>query len=184
MRFRRSKLFFRPRNRNCEYADRVLDNLRQFLGADNHEEGDAARGYRSVHGQSFLRHWSQDTATSGSSCSHCSPLNAATTNDHMLTQKYVVGDIKTEELRMVSAPAALADLPPTTPGRRPVIGVALEAGGALVLAHIGVLKWMEEHHIPVDRISGTSKGRLVSALHASGNVRRLMSSSLIFVCQA
>ena len=51
---------------------------------------------------------------------------------------------------------------------RPVIGVALEGGGALGLAHVGVLQWMEEHRIPVDRIAGTSMGALVGSLYASG----------------
>jgi predicted acylesterase/phospholipase RssA len=41
------------------------------------------------------------------------------------------------------------------------IGVALEGGGALGEAHIGVLKWFEEHHIPVDYLAGTSMGGLV-----------------------
>lgn len=36
------------------------------------------------------------------------------------------------------------------PSRRPEIGIALEGGGALVLAHIGVLEWLEENHIPID----------------------------------
>jgi NTE family protein len=41
------------------------------------------------------------------------------------------------------------------------IGVALEGGGALGIAHLGVLKWFEEHHIPVDYVAGTSMGGLV-----------------------
>jgi NTE family protein len=49
------------------------------------------------------------------------------------------------------------------------IGIALEGGGALGMAHIGVLQWLEEHHIPVDRISGTSMGSLVGALYATGS---------------
>src|SRR5437016_9244811 len=51
---------------------------------------------------------------------------------------------------------------------RPKIGVALEGGGAMGLAHIGVLKWFEEHHIPVDYIAGTSMGGLVGGLYAIG----------------
>ena len=66
------------------------------------------------------------------------------------------------------APAALS-LPPVQPPGRAVIGVALEGGGALGLAHIGVLQWLEEHHIPVDRISGTSMGSLVAAFYATGS---------------
>src|SRR3989449_2721074 len=54
------------------------------------------------------------------------------------------------------------------PGARPRIGVALEGGGALGLAHIGVLKWFEEHHIPVDYVAGTSMGGLVGGFYATG----------------
>src|SRR5438874_1766237 len=52
--------------------------------------------------------------------------------------------------------------------QRPKIGVALEGGGAMGLAHIGVLKWFEEHHIPVDYVAGTSMGGLVGGLYATG----------------
>ena len=51
---------------------------------------------------------------------------------------------------------------------RPKIGVALEGGGALGLAHIGVLQWFEDHRIPVDYIAGTSMGGLVGGLYATG----------------
>jgi len=52
---------------------------------------------------------------------------------------------------------------------RPKIGVALEGGGALGLAHIGVLQWFEDHHIPIDYIAGTSMGGLVGGLYATGH---------------
>jgi NTE family protein len=57
---------------------------------------------------------------------------------------------------------------PRTEPVRPRIGVALEGGGALGLAHIGVLQWFEDHHIPVDYIAGTSMGGLVGGFYASG----------------
>ena len=38
------------------------------------------------------------------------------------------------------------------------VGIALEGGGALGLAHIGVLRWFEQHHIPIDYLSGNSMG--------------------------
>ena len=44
---------------------------------------------------------------------------------------------------------------------RPKIGIAFEGGGALALAQIGVLQWLEEHKIPVDYIAGASMGGLV-----------------------
>jgi NTE family protein len=52
--------------------------------------------------------------------------------------------------------------------RRPRIGLVLNGGGALGLAHIGALKWMEEHHIPVDIVAGTSMGGLVGGAYATG----------------
>lgn len=51
---------------------------------------------------------------------------------------------------------------------RPKIGLALEGGGALGFAHIGVLKWLEENRIPVDYISGTSMGGLIGGCYAMG----------------
>src|SRR6266404_3075263 len=51
---------------------------------------------------------------------------------------------------------------------RPTIGVALQGGGAKGLAHIGVLQWFEENHIPIDYIAGTSMGGLIGGLYATG----------------
>lgn len=59
-----------------------------------------------------------------------------------------------------------ADLPPQT--KRPTIGLVLNGGGALGLAHIGVLRWLEEHRIPVDIVAGTSMGGLVGGVYATG----------------
>jgi NTE family protein len=52
--------------------------------------------------------------------------------------------------------------------RRLRVGLALAGGGALGLAHIGVLRFLEEHRIPIDRIAGTSMGGLVAGLYATG----------------
>src|SRR5262245_46044211 len=51
---------------------------------------------------------------------------------------------------------------------RPRIGVALGGGSARGLAHVGVLRWLEEHHIPIDRVAGTSMGGLIGASYATG----------------
>lgn len=51
---------------------------------------------------------------------------------------------------------------------RPVIGLALSGGGALGLVEIGIIQWMEENHIPVDRIAGTSMGSIIGAMYATG----------------
>lgn len=58
---------------------------------------------------------------------------------------------------------ALADGP-----QRPRVGLVLSGGGARGTAHIGVLKVLEEMHIPVDAIAGTSMGAVVGGLYASG----------------
>ena len=60
-------------------------------------------------------------------------------------------------------------MPPRRPAKRRLkVGVALEGGGALGLAHIGVLQWFEDHHIPIDYLAGTSMGGLVGGLYATG----------------
>jgi NTE family protein len=51
---------------------------------------------------------------------------------------------------------------------RPKIGLALGGGAARGIAHIGLLRWFEEHRIPVDHIAGTSMGGLIGGAYASG----------------
>lgn len=51
---------------------------------------------------------------------------------------------------------------------RPRIGLALSGGGAKGMAHIGVLRILEKHKIPVDYITGTSMGSIVGAFYAIG----------------
>ena len=63
---------------------------------------------------------------------------------------------------------ATAGQPASTSKPRLKIGVALEGGGALGLAHIGVLEWFEQHHIPIDYLAGTSMGGLVGGLYSTG----------------
>ena len=51
---------------------------------------------------------------------------------------------------------------------RPKLGLALGSGAARGLAHIGVLKVLEEEKIPIDIIAGTSIGALIGAMYAAG----------------
>ena len=53
------------------------------------------------------------------------------------------------------------------PGR-PKVGLVLSGGGARGIAHIGVLKVLEELRVPVDMVLGTSMGSLVGGIYASG----------------
>lgn len=48
------------------------------------------------------------------------------------------------------------------------VGLVLEGGSALGLAHIGVLRWLEEHHVPVSYVAGTSMGGLVGGVYSTG----------------
>ncbi len=51
--------------------------------------------------------------------------------------------------------------------KRPKIGLVLEGGGALGLAHVGVIQWLEEHRIPVSFVAGTSMGGLIGGVYAT-----------------
>jgi NTE family protein len=75
----------------------------------------------------------------------------------------------------LTVPAAGAQQPVVQPTSRPKVALVLEGGGALGFAHIGVIEWIEEHHIPVDYVAGTSMGGLVGGLYASGMSPREIS---------
>ena len=68
----------------------------------------------------------------------------------------------------VSACGQSQELPKYDNSTHPKLGLVLEGGGALGLAHIGVITWMEEHRIPVSYIAGTSMGGLVGGMYATG----------------
>jgi NTE family protein len=57
---------------------------------------------------------------------------------------------------------------PIEPQRIPTIGIALGGGFARGIAHIGVLKVLEEEGIPVRMIAGTSVGAIMGAAYCSG----------------
>ena len=60
----------------------------------------------------------------------------------------------------------IALLPLTGKGQS--VGLVLSGGGAKGLAHIGVIKALEEHGIPIDYIGGTSMGAIIGACYAMG----------------
>lgn len=55
------------------------------------------------------------------------------------------------------------------PSGRPRIGVALGGGFARGIAHLGVLRVLEQENIPVDYIGGTSAGAMLAIAYASGH---------------
>ena len=76
-------------------------------------------------------------------------------------------------LMATSAPWAQGAVQPATgdaaaPPARPRIGLVLGGGGAKGAAHIGVLEVLDQLHVPVDCVAGTSMGALVGGIFASG----------------
>lgn len=57
---------------------------------------------------------------------------------------------------------------PVQAQERPKVGVAFGGGSARGIAHVGVLRWFEEHHIPIDVAAGTSMGGLIGGSFATG----------------
>ena len=51
---------------------------------------------------------------------------------------------------------------------RDKVGLVLSGGGAKGTAHIGVLKVLEQHNVPVDYVVGTSIGAYVAGMYALG----------------
>ena len=58
--------------------------------------------------------------------------------------------------------------PPEKPFVRPKIGLALGGGFARGVAHVGVLRVLENEGVPIDYIAGTSSGAVIGAMYASG----------------
>ena len=52
--------------------------------------------------------------------------------------------------------------------RRQTVAVVLSGGGAKGVAHVGVLRALEENNVPIDYIAGTSMGAIVGGLYAAG----------------
>jgi len=83
---------------------------------------------------------------------------------HRCSVVYVV--IQIAALAWINGYARAEDPPQVS--RRPRVGVAFGGGSARGLAHVGVIRWFEEHHVPIDLITGTSMGGLVGGAYASG----------------
>jgi len=67
----------------------------------------------------------------------------------------------------------------TASARTPRIGLALSGGGARGLAHIGVLKVLEELRVPVHCVTGTSMGAIVAGAYASGGTPRQLEERVL-----
>ena len=76
-------------------------------------------------------------------------------------------------IQRVTTPRAAAPEPDHPPrivreATRPTVGVAFGGGSARGIAHVGVIRWLEEHRIPIDVAAGTSMGGLVGGAYATG----------------
>src|SRR5262249_10100780 len=71
-------------------------------------------------------------------------------------------------LSVLLGPAPVSAHAPHTVPPRPKIGLALGGGGARGNAHIGVIRALEQMHIPIDYIAGTSMGSIIGGLYACG----------------
>ena len=54
--------------------------------------------------------------------------------------------------------------------RKQTVSLVLGSGGALGLAHIGVIHWLEEHGYQIQSVSGTSIGALIGGIYAAGKL--------------
>ena len=82
-----------------------------------------------------------------------------------LTALFLAGLLLAGQLRAEPPVATPPDSGPSPPVR---IGLVLSGGGARGMAHVGVLKVLDELHVHLDAIAGTSMGAVVGGLYASG----------------
>ena len=76
--------------------------------------------------------------------------------------------------------AAVPGLPRSRPGASSKIGVALGSGASRGLAHIGVMRALQEQRLQVSFVAGTSMGAFIGSVFAAGNLQRLGTDFLVF----
>ena len=76
--------------------------------------------------------------------------------------------------KSVGQPIAAASVP-----AQPRIGLALSGGGARGIAHVGVLKVLEEMRVPVHCVTGTSMGAIVGGTYAAGRTPEDMEKAVL-----
>jgi NTE family protein len=81
--------------------------------------------------------------------------------------------------RLCAFVATLWSLSATAADAEPRIGLALSGGGARGIAHVGVLKVLEQLRVPVHCITGTSMGAIVGATFAAGRTPQEMEKLVV-----
>ncbi len=79
------------------------------------------------------------------------------------------------------SPLSAETLKPRHFESRPRIGLVLSGGGAKGIAHVGVLKVIEESGLKIDYITGTSMGSIVGGLYASGYNAKMLESLVLTI---
>jgi len=87
----------------------------------------------------------------------------------IIVRPFMAAIIATGFVPPVSVIAAESEAKPGASAAMPRIGLALSGGGARGLAHIGVLKVLEELRVPVHCVTGASIGAIVGGAYASGS---------------
>ena len=89
-------------------------------------------------------------------------------------------DAPTQPAGVTTEPGVIPSAPNPARSGRPRIGLVLSGGGARGAAHIGVLKVLDQLHVPIDAIAGTSMGAVVGGLYATGfsaeDIERIVST--------
>ena len=102
-------------------------------------------------------------------------LKASTAREAAYTESMTLARVVQGAL-LTAVSASAAALPPKAAAvggggqalPRPRVCLVLSGGGALGLAHAGVIKVLEELRVPVDCVAGTSMGAIVGGLYATG----------------
>ena len=74
----------------------------------------------------------------------------------------------TPEVKSSQLPLNKIEIVPKIMSHKPRLIVALSGGGCKAIGQIGVLRSLEEHHVKIDGIIGTSMGATIGALYAAG----------------
>lgn len=93
--------------------------------------------------------------------------------DAMKLQGQVVSESKdigvlAPEIKSTQLPLNKVEIVPKITAYKPRLIVALSGGGCKAIGQIGVLRSLEEHHIKIDGIVGTSMGATIGGLYAAG----------------
>ncbi|HEY5265168.1 MAG TPA: patatin-like phospholipase family protein [Steroidobacteraceae bacterium] len=115
--------------------------------------------------------WAWLLVAAGAACA-ANVVRAANDGAHAANGTYAANDAHAANGTYAGEPPA--HIPPL----RPRICLVLSGGGARGMAHIGVLKVLEDLKVPIDCIAGTSMGAIVGGLYASGMSAREIDTTM------